>query len=161
MRASNIEFEISEKKLHLIPEQALKLITKLKENNIKFTLDNYGAENMSLLNLRQLPFSKIKINRTLISKVIKSTQDEIVIDAIIRLAHGFGISVVAEGIESELHYNKLKQLGCDYCQGHLFSKPVTINNLIKLFKTWDNTMDDSQKMPAQMRATWNGQYNSN
>ena len=161
MRASNIEFEISEKKLHLIPEQALKLITKLKENNIKFTLDNYGAENMSLLNLRQLPFSKIKINRTLISKVIKSTQDEIVIDAIIRLAHGFGISVVAEGIESELHYNKLKQLGCDYCQGHLFSKPVTINNLIKLFKTWDNTMDDSQKMPAQTRVTWNGQYNSN
>ena len=161
MRANNIEFEISEKKLHQIPEQALKLLTKLKKNGINFSLDNYGSENMSLLNLRQLPFNKIKIHRPLVSKVIKSQQDEVVIDAIIRLAHGFGISVVAEGIESELHYNKLKQLGCDYCQGHLFSKPVTINRLIKLFKNWDNTMDDSQEIPAQAMATWNGQYNSN
>lgn len=161
MRADNIEFEISEKKLHQIPEQAIKLLTRFKANGINFSLDNYGSENMSLLNLRKLPFSKIKIHRPLVARVIKSHQDEVVIDAIIRLAHGFGISVVAEGVESELHYNKLKQLGCNYCQGHLFSKPVSVNRLIKLFENWDNTMDDSQEIPAQAMATWNGQYNNN
>ena len=161
MSAKNIEFEISEKKLHLISEQALKLLTRLKSCGINFSLDNYGAENTSLLNLRELPFSKIKVHKSLVSKVIKSPQDEVVIDAIARLAHGFGMSVVAEGVESELHYKKLRQLDIDYCQGHLFSTPVTKNGLIKLFKNWDNTMDDSQEIPAQAMATWNGQYISN
>ena len=161
MSAKNIEFEISEKKLHLISEQAIKLLSRLKSCGINFSLDNYGAENTSLLNLRELPFSRIKIHRSLVSKVIKSPQDEVVIDTIARLAHGFDISVVAEGVESELHYKKLRQLGIDYCQGHLFSSPVSKNGLIRLFENWDNTIEASQEIPAQAMATWNGQYNSN
>ncbi len=158
MRAENIEFEISEKNLYLVPEQAMKLLNRFKKNGINFSLDNYGAENTSLHNLKNMPFSKIKIHRSLTSKVIKSSQNEIVIDAIVRLAHGFGIRVVAEGVESELHFKKLRELNCDFCQGNLFSKPVNRTGLLNLFKQWENAIGEHQEPPEQAMATWNGTY---
>ena len=148
MLTSNLEFEISEKKIHQIPEKSVQMLERLKKNGIKFSLDNYGIESTSILNLRKLPFDKIKIHKSLVAKIIKSAKDETVIDAIIRLAHEFDMNVVAEGVETELHFMKLQQLGCDYFQGYLFSKPVDKDNLIKLFRYWENSKEDSQEIPA-------------
>lgn len=160
MRSENIEFEISEKNLHLIPEQSVNLLQRLKKHGINFSLDNYGTENSSILNLRELPFNKIKIHKSLVSKIIKSAKDEIIIDAIIRLAHGFNISVVAEGVETELHFKKLKQLGCDYCQGYLFSKPINIGSLLELYSSWDIDSGSNNDVAEQDIATWNGKFSN-
>ncbi len=65
-----------------------------------------------------------------------------------------------EGVETELHFKKLEQLNCDYCQGHLFSKPITSKGLIKLFKEWGTSHNENEEIPAEAMATWNGQYNS-
>ncbi len=95
MKPEYLELEISETKLQPISEQAFKLLKRLKNCGVSFTLDNFGKGNTSLHNLRDLPFSKIKIHRSLTTNVIKSNQDALVIDAIIRLAHSYNISVIA------------------------------------------------------------------
>ena len=162
MKPSNLELEISETNLQSVSEQSIKVIDRLKKRGVKFTLDNYGKGNTSLVYLRTLPISTIKIDQSLTSNVIKSKEDEAIIDAIVRMAQGLDIAVVAEGIESELHYKKLKHLNCDYCQGHLFSRPVSRKGLIRLFEAWENTFtsDEDDEIPAEAMATWNGQYNS-
>ena len=163
MNSSKLELEISEKSLLSVSEQSIKVINRLKRRGIKFTIDNYGKGNASLVYLRKLPISTIKIDQSLTSNVIKSKQDEAVIDAIVRMAQGLDIEVVAEGVESELHNRKLKHLNFDYGQGHIFSRPVSRKELIRLFEAWENTYssDQDDEIPAEAMATWNGQYNSN
>ena len=163
MNPSKLELEISEKSLLSVSEQSIKVLNRLIKRGIKFTLDNYGKGNASLVYLRKLPISTIKIDKSLTSNVIKSKEDEAIIDAIVRMAQGLDIAVVAEGVESELHYKKLKHLNFDYSQGHLFSRPVSRKELIRLFEAWENTFycDQDDEIPAESMATWNGQYNSN
>lgn len=161
MNPSDLELEVSEEDLQSVSEQSIKVLNSLKKRGIKFTLDNYGKGNTSLVYLKKLPISTIKIDRSLTSNVIKSKQDGAIIDAIIRMAQGLGIDVVAEGVESELHYKKLKHLNCNHCQGHLFSRPVSRKGLIRLFEAWENTFnsgEDGDEIPAGAMATWNGQY---
>jgi len=162
IKPSNLELEISETNFQSVSEQSIKVLNRLKRRGIKITIDNYGKGNTSLVYLRKLPISTIKIDQSLTSNVIKSKQDEAIIDAIVRMAQGLNIAVVAEGIESELHYKKLKHLNCDYSQGHLFSRPVSRKGLIRLFEAWENTFnfDEDDDIPAEAMATWNGQYSS-
>lgn len=152
MRPENLELEISEKNLQAVSEQAIVLLNRLKKCGVNFSMDNFGIGNTSLLHLRKLPFKKIKIHKSLICNIIKSEQDKTTVDATIRLAHGFGIAVIAEAVETELHLKKLKQLGCDYCQGHLFSTPVSSQRLIELFKDWKETFNNDAKIASSNKS---------
>jgi EAL domain-containing protein (putative c-di-GMP-specific phosphodiesterase class I) len=74
--------------------------------------------------LQKLPLDELKIDRSFLSAIRAEGGDAVLVDVIIAMAHGLGLSVVAEGVESEAQLEYLRKRGCDECQGFLFSEPL-------------------------------------
>jgi diguanylate cyclase len=89
----------------------------------RIALDDFGTGQASLSHLRQFPFDFLKIDREFIRNVDADTNDASLILAMVRLAHAFGIKVIAEGVESKSQLEFLQRLECDYIQGYLISAP--------------------------------------
>ena len=87
-------------------------------------MDDFGTGYSSLSYLKQLPISEIKIDQTFVSRLGEDVEDQQMITTILKMAQIFNLSIVAEGVESEGQWRYLKERGCNYYQGNLFSKPL-------------------------------------
>jgi EAL domain-containing protein (putative c-di-GMP-specific phosphodiesterase class I) len=74
--------------------------------------------------LRQLPLDELKIDRAFVSNIARSTGDRQLVQAMIDLAHSFGLHAVAEGVEDERTLHTLREMGCDLAQGYVYSRPL-------------------------------------
>lgn len=101
----------------------LAILHKIKEMGIKTSIDDFGTGHSSLSYLQRMPVDTVKIDRAFI-KDIGETEDGTLAKAIIAMAHSMNLNVIAEGIETEQHYDFLKQHHCDELQGFLFSRPL-------------------------------------
>src|SRR5687767_11208732 len=90
---------------------------------VRLVLDDFGTGYSSLSYLKHLPLDTIKIDRTFVAG-LDSPADRSIVEAVVALAHGLGISVVAEGIETEAQFDILRAMGCDVGQGYLFARPL-------------------------------------
>ena len=90
---------------------------------VRLVLDDFGTGYSSLAYLKHLPLDTIKIDRSFVAG-IDETADRSIVEAVVALAHGLEIGVVAEGIETDAQADRLRELGCDLGQGYLFSRPV-------------------------------------
>ncbi|MBE9142121.1 bifunctional diguanylate cyclase/phosphodiesterase [Planktothrix mougeotii] len=100
------------------------LIQQLQELGIQFCIDDFGTGYSSLSRLHNFPLCTLKIDRSFVSKIQSETEEAEIIHTIIMLAHSLGMDVVAEGIETQIQLEKLKELGCNYGQGYLISQPL-------------------------------------
>jgi EAL domain-containing protein (putative c-di-GMP-specific phosphodiesterase class I) len=107
-------------------------ITELKTLGIKVSLDDFGTGYSSLAYLTQFNVDILKIDKYFIHNVTTNHSNATVVKSIIHLAHGIGLKVVAEGVETKEEHNFLKQQECDEIQGYLFSKPVPVTEFKKL-----------------------------
>ncbi|OYZ07837.1 MAG: hypothetical protein B7Y32_02400, partial [Methylophilales bacterium 16-45-7] len=96
-----------------------------------FAIDDFGAGYSSLTYLRRLPVDSIKIDRSFINGMLVDSEDLAVVTSIITLCKEFKRSVIAEGVESADHANKLVQLGCDLVQGHRVAKPMPAHEVVE------------------------------
>ncbi len=101
----------------------------LKEQGIRIAIDDYGTGYSSLSLLKQLPISIMKIDKSFIADIGTDSNDRIIVNSTIQLAHNLGLKVVAEGVETEEQLDFLKKHNCDYIQGNYFSKPLAIKKL--------------------------------
>lgn len=122
--AGFLELEITETAVMTDPKRAASVLAQLKAGGIKVSIDDFGAGYTSLAHLRTLPISALKIDRSLISHMLERDEDHAVTEALIDLAHKLGLSVIAEGIETDAVLDRLTLLGCDEAQGYLISRPV-------------------------------------
>jgi EAL domain-containing protein (putative c-di-GMP-specific phosphodiesterase class I) len=90
---------------------------------VRLVLDDFGTGYSSLAYLKHLPLDTIKIDRTFVAG-LDGEADRSIVEAVIALAHGLRISVVAEGIETEAQFEILRAMGCDTGQGYLFARPL-------------------------------------
>jgi EAL domain-containing protein (putative c-di-GMP-specific phosphodiesterase class I) len=92
--------------------------------NIRLEIDDFGTGYSSLSYLQRLPFDILKIDRSFVSKLDAGGGSVNIVKAILELGHSFGMKVIAEGVETEAQLSSLRQLGCKYIQGYLFSRPL-------------------------------------
>lgn len=120
---SSLELEITESSLIENSEEVKNLLNEIKERQINISLDDFGTGYSSLSYLADFPIDILKIDRSFISKIGENKQEAIV-SAMIAMGKAMGMTVVAEGIETEQQLHYLQELNCDIAQGYLFSKPL-------------------------------------
>ena len=129
----NIEFELTETVMMKSTEDNLLKLNALVEQNISLSIDDFGTGYSSLSYLHRFPVHTIKIDRSFISNMEKDSQENIV-KAIIAMAQGMKIKVVAEGIETQQQLDFLKMEGCDIGQGYFLSRPISKENFQQLLE---------------------------
>lgn len=138
------EYEVSPERISLEVIEAASLqdrelvrevLTRLRMHGVGLSLDDFGTGYSSLTELCRLPFSELKIDRTLIHDVPDSRQASTIVAAIIELAHRLSIRVCAEGVETEQAFEFLKEAGCDSLQGVLFAAPMPAPDVERMAKS--------------------------
>jgi len=118
--------EVSEKLLLEDSDQVNNQLLFFRDNNMQVALDNYGSSNSSLSRLNELNIDYLKIDIPFIQKLSDDINKCVLCEAIIIMAHKLGMKVIAEGIETKEQQQILMNANCDYGQGFLFSKPVSV-----------------------------------
>ena len=126
-------------------EYVHRALALMNTQGIKIALDDFGTGYASLRHLKQFPVDIIKIDQSFVRDMDIDPGDEAIVRAVINLGRSLGISVVAEGIETEKQAEKLLKLGCDFGQGFLFAKAVRANRVPALIS----------QCQAQGAARWN------
>jgi EAL domain-containing protein (putative c-di-GMP-specific phosphodiesterase class I) len=106
----------------------------LARAEVPFAIDDFGTGHSSLGRLRELPFAKLKIDRSFVVRLFDSPRDEALVASIIRIAHAFDVKVVAEGVEEARFVARLSELGCDEFQGYYFAKPMPADAFVAWMK---------------------------
>ena len=119
-----LELEITESLLLATEDMRYEVLGRLKTLGVKLAIDDFGTGFSSLSYLKQLPVSKLKIDRSFISDLQHNPNDEAITAAIIQMAKCLNLKVTAEGVENESQLRMLRAHGCDDVQGFLFSKPL-------------------------------------
>jgi EAL domain-containing protein (putative c-di-GMP-specific phosphodiesterase class I) len=118
-----IEIEITESMLLRMTASVKASLNTLNRGGIQLSLDDFGTGFSSMVYLRELPISSLKIDRDFI-RGIETSRDRNLIAGMIAMAHSIGKEVIAEGIETPQQLELLKTLGCDWGQGYLWSRPI-------------------------------------
>jgi EAL domain-containing protein (putative c-di-GMP-specific phosphodiesterase class I) len=105
-------------------------LTRFRIKGIGLAIDDFGTGYSSLMQLRQLPFTEVKIDRFFVSDAVNSQESRLIIKAIVDLAHGLGLMVTAEGVETREQLQSLGELGCDVAQGYLIARPLEPGSLM-------------------------------
>lgn len=120
----SLKLEITESMMADDVESAIALLLRLKTLNLKLSIDDFGTGYSSLSYLHRFPIDTLKVDRSFVSRMEDIGENAEIVHTIINLGHNLGMDVIAEGVEHEIHLNKLRQLGCEYAQGYFLSKPL-------------------------------------
>jgi diguanylate cyclase (GGDEF)-like protein len=126
IKPHTLKLEITESMVMENTELALKILSDLCKLGVKISSDDFGTGYSSLSYIHKFPFHRLKIDRSFISKMDKDEKSEEIVRTIILLAKNLAMETVAEGIENEQQLRRLCELGCNYGQGYLFSKPMPV-----------------------------------
>lgn len=119
-----LELEITETVLLQNPLVAREQLTALSDQGFRIAIDDFGTGYSSLELLRSLPVHRLKIDRTFVTSIVDSPEDQAIVRATITLAQGLGMECIAEGVETVEQSQCLARLGCDLYQGYLYSRPL-------------------------------------
>ena len=131
MPADKLCIELTETALILEPDVALARLKKIKELGVSLSLDDFGTGYSSLSYLKRFPIDTLKIDQAFIRDVKVDHEDAALVKAIIAMAHGLGMEVIAEGVEIQEQLEFLGANACDTIQGYLFSRPLPAKEMIE------------------------------
>ncbi|MDQ1921273.1 putative bifunctional diguanylate cyclase/phosphodiesterase [Massilia pseudoviolaceinigra] len=124
MSGSQLVLEITEGTLMIDPVHAESILVKMAERQARIAIDDFGTGYSSLAYLKRFPISVLKIDRAFVKDLPDAPKDGAICNAVLDLAKHLGLSVVAEGVETEAQLDYLDQRGCQYIQGYLTGKPM-------------------------------------
>ncbi len=116
---SALQLEITEHVLLEDPQRAAATMAGLTAHGVKMSLDDFGTGYSSLVHLRRLPVSELKIDRSFVARLVVDAEDAEIVRCTVDLAHSLGLLVIAEGVEDDETWERLRDLGCDAIQGWL------------------------------------------
>jgi diguanylate cyclase (GGDEF)-like protein len=132
--AAALLLEITERGEMEDAETVGRVMWSLKSTGVALAVDNFGTGHSSLMHLREFPLHAVKIDGSFVAGFGENREDAAIVTAMIGLAHALGLSVVAEGVETELQLETLRGLDCDFAQGFLFAPAVPADALTDLLR---------------------------
>ncbi len=124
LKSSLIELELTESVVMRDVEESARQMERLRALGVSISIDDFGTGYSSLSYLRRLPIDNLKIDQSFLEELDKDSNTMPLVQAIVALAHGLGLSVIAEGVEKEVQLEALRVVGCDKVQGYLIGNPV-------------------------------------
>lgn len=131
--SSDIEVEVTETGLLDTSAVSRENLVRMRNAGVKLALDDFGVGFSSLAHLRDLPIHRLKIDRSFTVECMRDARTLTIVKAVIEMARSLGISVTAEGIETQAQQTWMQHLGCDAAQGYLFARPMPADDFVKLF----------------------------
>jgi diguanylate cyclase (GGDEF)-like protein/PAS domain S-box-containing protein len=129
MPATMLKLEVTEHSISDDPARTEDVLERLGAMGLCLSVDDFGTGCSSIVSLKSLPIDEIKIDRSFVSTMVASEENEVIVRALIELAHNLGLGVVAEGVEKRAVMERLAQLGCDFAQGYYMSRPLPADEL--------------------------------
>jgi diguanylate cyclase (GGDEF)-like protein len=133
MMPSDIEIEVTETGLQDMSAISRENLLRLRDAGVKIALDDFGVGFSSLSHLRELPISRLKIDRSFTVDCMRDARTLTIVKAVIEMARSLGLSVTAEGIETQAQQTWMQHLGCESAQGFLFARPMSSEDFVNVF----------------------------
>jgi EAL domain-containing protein (putative c-di-GMP-specific phosphodiesterase class I) len=127
-----LNLEVTESAIMTEPARAQQVLEQLATLGIRISIDDFGAGYTSLGQLKHLPISELKIDRCFVMTMTEDPSNALIVHSVVDLGHNLGLTIVAEGVETEQILTALVGLGCDVAQGYHLSRPITAT----AFDTW-------------------------
>ena len=124
LAAADLELEITESMAMSNPEETIDVLKKLKALGVTLSIDDFGTGYSSLSYIKLLPIHRLKLDRSFVGEIESDPDDASICRATASLTHDLGLSLVAEGVETEAQFHFLKEIGCDLLQGNLLAPPL-------------------------------------
>ncbi|WP_135081074.1 EAL domain-containing protein [Terasakiella sp. SH-1] len=138
----NLEIEITERVLAENPKEVMKTLSNLREKGFPAAIDDFGTGYSSLSYLRKFPLDRLKIDRVFVTNLQENEEDRLIAVAIASLAHVLGLEIVAEGVETNTQAAFLKNIGCEYFQGYLTGKPMSVKDFVEFYRENEKQLDE-------------------
>ena len=129
VNARLIEFEVTESVMMRDPEEAVKLLRRLKAIGVRLTIDDFGTGYSSLAYLKRLPIDCVKIDASFVRGIPVDASDVAITETVIAMSRSLGLRVIAEGVETRAQMKFLEERGCDEMQGFYFARPLPAEQL--------------------------------
>jgi diguanylate cyclase (GGDEF)-like protein len=130
--AYSLVLEVTEGALMADTRRAHETLARLDAMGVALSIDDFGTGYSSLVRLKNLPLSEVKIDQSFVIDMLEDDNDAAIVRATIDLAHNLGLKVVAEGVETAGHLEKLNSFGCDMAQGYYLSRPLPAAEIQRL-----------------------------
>ncbi len=147
-RPDRLKLELTESLLVADVEGMITKMQELKSWGVGFALDDFGTGYSSLSYLKRLPLDQLKIDQGFVRDALTDPNDAAIIQTIVALGHSMGLSVIAEGVETQAQRDFLARSGCYHYQGYLFGRPGPLETLDALIETLDRTPTGNGAAPA-------------
>ncbi len=132
-----LELELTESVLMANAEQAGAKLQALREMGVSLAIDDFGTGYSSLAYLKRLPITTLKIDKTFVTDLNRDPDDTAITTTVITMAHSLGLTVVAEGVETETQLRFLDHFRCDEVQGYWLSRPAPPDACLQFIRNWD------------------------
>jgi EAL domain-containing protein (putative c-di-GMP-specific phosphodiesterase class I) len=153
LAAQNLELELTETAAMEDSARTRELFHQLRGLGVGVAIDDFGSGYSSLSYVKNLPFSKLKIDREFVMAVDERRDSRAICAALVELARGLDITVLAEGVESGGEVDTLRELGCSMFQGFFFGRPITASSFLDTVTDprWLARLGDGDGLGAQRR----------
>ncbi len=153
--SAQLGLEMTESSLVPDPGTALEVLVSLRRLGVSLLMDDFGTGYSSLNHLHALPFDVLKIDRSFVTRMTEGEQPLQIVRTIVELARAMGMEVVAEGIETSEQGAMLRQLGCRYGQGFLYSRPVPAETVSAMLRLPGRVLPEAADVPGW---EWRGAF---